>query len=172
MRDVVRFYSVTGEYGVFSNFAPYPIVLDGRRWPTSEHYFQAQKFEDRVSQEAIRKVASPMVAAQRGRDRRRKLRRDWERVKLGVMRRAVEAKFTQHVELRAVLLATGDALLVEHTADDDYWGDGGDGSGSKSPRPHLDGGPPGRCGAPVTSLRGDRGERAGGAARRRATRST
>lgn len=130
MRDVVRFYSVTGEYGVFSNFAPYPIVLDGRRWPTSEHYFQAQKFEDRASQEAIRKVASPMVAAQRGRDRRRKLRRDWERVKLGVMRRAVEAKFTQHVELRAVLLATGDALLVEHTADDDYWGDGGDGSGS------------------------------------------
>ncbi len=83
-----------------------------------------------MSQEAIRKVASPMVAAQRGRDRRRKLRRDWERVKLGVMRRAVEAKFTQHVELRAVLLATGDALLVEHTADDDYWGDGGDGSGS------------------------------------------
>jgi predicted NAD-dependent protein-ADP-ribosyltransferase YbiA (DUF1768 family) len=28
-----------------------------------------------------------------------------------------------------VLLATGDAELVEHTTNDSYWGDGGDGSG-------------------------------------------
>jgi predicted NAD-dependent protein-ADP-ribosyltransferase YbiA (DUF1768 family) len=27
------------------------------------------------------------------------------------------------------LLATGDADLIEHTATDAYWGDGGDGSG-------------------------------------------
>lgn len=126
---VVRFYSVTAEYGEFSNFALYPIMLRGRRWPTSEHYFQAQKFADVATQEEIRKVASPAVAAQRGRDRRRKLRRDWERVKLGVMRQAVEAKFRQHDDLRALLLATGDAVLVEHTENDDYWGDGGDGSG-------------------------------------------
>jgi predicted NAD-dependent protein-ADP-ribosyltransferase YbiA (DUF1768 family) len=30
---------------------------------------------------------------------------------------------------RVVLLPTGDALLVEHTENDDYCGDGGDGSG-------------------------------------------
>ena len=30
---------------------------------------------------------------------------------------------------RALLLATGDAKLVEHTENDDYWGDGGDGRG-------------------------------------------
>jgi predicted NAD-dependent protein-ADP-ribosyltransferase YbiA (DUF1768 family) len=33
------------------------------------------------------------------------------------------------VELGALLLATGDARLVEHTENDAYWGDGGDGSG-------------------------------------------
>lgn len=126
---VLHFYSVSEELGQFSNFAPYPIVVGGRRWPTSEHYFQAQKFFDRASQEAIRTTGSPMVAARMGRDRRRTLRRDWERVKLGVMRQAVEAKFRQHPELRALLLATGDALLVEHTERDDFWGDGGDGSG-------------------------------------------
>jgi predicted NAD-dependent protein-ADP-ribosyltransferase YbiA (DUF1768 family) len=27
------------------------------------------------------------------------------------------------------LLATGDAILIEHTRNDDYWADGGDGSG-------------------------------------------
>jgi len=45
------------------------------------------------------------------------------------MREAVEAKFRQHDELRALLLATNDAILVEHTENDDFWGDGGDGSG-------------------------------------------
>jgi ribA/ribD-fused uncharacterized protein len=57
------------------------------------------------------------------------LRPDWEAVKVDVMRRAVRAKFTQHTELRAILLETADAILVEHTARDAFWGDGGDGSG-------------------------------------------
>ena len=39
------------------------------------------------------------------------------------------AKFSQHDELRAMLLGTGDAVLIEHTTKDNYWGDGGDGSG-------------------------------------------
>jgi N-glycosidase YbiA len=128
-RPTIEFYSVTAEYGELSNFAPYPITLKGKRWPTSEHYFQAQKFAAPRDQEEIRGANTPMLAARMGRDRKRKLRRDWERVKVGVMREAVEAKFRQHAELRALLLATGDAKLVEHTENDDYWGDGGDGRG-------------------------------------------
>jgi ribA/ribD-fused uncharacterized protein len=45
------------------------------------------------------------------------------------MHEVVLAKFTQHPSLRELLLSTGDALLVEHTAHDSYWGDGGNGSG-------------------------------------------
>jgi N-glycosidase YbiA len=45
------------------------------------------------------------------------------------MRAAVLAKFTQHDDLKEILLGTGDALLIEHTTKDSYWGDGGDGSG-------------------------------------------
>ncbi len=45
------------------------------------------------------------------------------------MFKAVRAKFTQHPDLRARLLATGNAELVEHTKNDAYWGDGGDGTG-------------------------------------------
>jgi N-glycosidase YbiA len=128
-RPVIRFYSVNDDYGAFSNFARYSIRLKGKRWPTSEHYFQAQKFADAREQEEIRCASTPMLAAQWGRDRKRKLRRDWESAKLGVMREAVEAKFRQHADLRALLLATGDAKLVEHTENDAFWGDGGDGSG-------------------------------------------
>lgn len=127
--DVVRFYSVNDEYGVFSNFAPYPITLRGKRWPTSEHFFQAQKFTNARDREEVRAANTPMLAARMGRDRKRKLRRDWERIKIGVMREAVEAKFRQHVDLGDLLLATGEAKLVEHTENDDFWGDGGDGSG-------------------------------------------
>lgn len=70
-----------------------------------------------------------MIAARMGRDRKKKLRRDWESVKVEVMRKAIRAKFTQHDDLRAILLSTGDAKIVEHTEKDSYWGDGGDGSG-------------------------------------------
>jgi ribA/ribD-fused uncharacterized protein len=125
----VKFYSVGDEYGVFSNFALYPIKLDGETWPTTEHYFQAQKFADAAYRKKIRTANSPMLAARLGRDRKQKLRRDWESVKVSVMRAAVTAKFTQHADLQAVLLATGDLKIVEHTENDAYWGDGGDGSG-------------------------------------------
>ncbi len=128
-KPVIRFYSVNAEYGELSNFALYPITLKGKRWPTSEHYFQAQKFVAARDQEEIRNANTPMLAARWGRDRKRKLRRDWERAKLGVMREAVEAKFRQHDELRVLLLGTGDAALIEHTENDDFWGDGGDGTG-------------------------------------------
>jgi N-glycosidase YbiA len=127
--DVINFYSVSDDFGQFSNFAPFPIYLDSERWPTSEHYFQAQKFADEVYRQKIRKARSPMQAARLGRDRKQRLRPDWEAVKDGIMRRAVMAKFTQHEELRALLLSTGEAKIVEHTENDDYWGDGGDGSG-------------------------------------------
>lgn len=126
---VIRFYSVAADYGFLSNFAPYPIVLDGKRWPTSEHYFQAQKFDTAKDRDAVRAAGSPMLAARVGRDRKRKLRRDWESAKVAVMRKAVGAKFRQHESLAAMLLATGTAKLVEHTESDSYWGDGGDGSG-------------------------------------------
>lgn len=126
---MIRFYSVTDEYGEFSNFAVFPIVLRGAAWPTAEHYFQAQKFRDPKVQEAIRTASSPMLAARLGRDRKKTLRKDWESVKVGVMREALEAKFRQHDDLRRLLLSTGSAKLVKHTENDSYWGDGGDGSG-------------------------------------------
>jgi ribA/ribD-fused uncharacterized protein len=126
---VIQFYSTKGEYGPFSNFSAYHLFLKGKKWRTSEHYFQAQKFAGTSHETEIRMASSPMNAARMGRSRKRPLRRDWESVKNSVMREAVMAKFTQNKELKALLLSTGDATLVEHTANDSYWGDGGDGTG-------------------------------------------
>ena len=126
---VINFYSTTGEYGCFSNFSKHAVHLKGKRWPTTEHYFQAQKFAGTVHEEDVRACKTAREAANMGRSRKLPLRRDWESVKDGVMLEAVRAKFTQHEDLRETLLGTGDAKLVEHTVNDSYWGDGDDGSG-------------------------------------------
>jgi N-glycosidase YbiA len=127
----ISFYRVNEPYGCFSNFSPHPIVLDGKEWPTTEHYFQAQKFVTTAPDyaEKIRLAPSPMKAAQWGRSRKAPLRSDWESVKDDVMRRAVYAKFKSHPEIRDVLLATGEEKIVELTTTDMYWGVGSDGTG-------------------------------------------
>ncbi|RZU49347.1 hypothetical protein EV385_1092 [Krasilnikovia cinnamomea] len=105
-------------YGCFSNFSSHGFDLDGHWWPTSEHYFQAQKFVGTRHADLIRRTASPVRAAELGRGRALPLRRDWERVKDDVMRRAVAAKFAAHADIRAILLDTGNAEIVEDTGTD------------------------------------------------------
>jgi len=125
----ILFYSTSTEYGEFSNFARFPIVLKGKKWPTSEHFFQAMKFSSVSDRDEIMMAKTPSEAARRGRDRKKKLRRDWESIKVQTMREAIKAKFTQHPDLCELLLSTDEAILVEHTDTDNYWGDGGDGKG-------------------------------------------
>ena len=126
----IEFYSVGEAYGEFSNFSAHPIKMAGKVWPRSEHYFQAMKFLDRNDREKVRKANSPAIAARMGRSRKLKLRPDWQAVKLDVMYRAVKCKVEQHQDVRELLISTGDAKIVEHTANDSYWGNGGDGSGA------------------------------------------
>jgi predicted NAD-dependent protein-ADP-ribosyltransferase YbiA (DUF1768 family) len=39
----IRFYRETDvPYGIFSNFSPHPITINGLEYPTTEHYFQVQ----------------------------------------------------------------------------------------------------------------------------------
>jgi ribA/ribD-fused uncharacterized protein len=127
--SMINFYAVSETYGYFSNFSLHPVRLKGKTWPTSEHYFQAQKFAGKADEEEVRQAKSPMIAARMGRSRKRPLRKDWESVKDSIMHEVVLAKFTQHADLREILLGTGESLLVEHTGNDAYWGDGGDGRG-------------------------------------------
>ena len=86
-RHVIFFYSTKDAYGEFSNFAAFPIEIDGRIWPTSEHYFQAQKFAGTEHEELIRTTLSPMTVAKIGRDRGRPLRADWEEARTALCAR-------------------------------------------------------------------------------------
>lgn len=128
----IYFYKADEPYGCFSNFSPHPVVMDALRWPTSEHYYQAQKFSgtpDAHLGEIIRQAATPEQAAALGRDRSRVVRSDWERVKCGVMYDVVRVKFQSHPEIQSVLLGTGDQFIVENSPTDYFWGCGRDRSG-------------------------------------------
>ncbi|CAF4072362.1 unnamed protein product, partial [Rotaria sp. Silwood1] len=124
------FYHHTEPFGEFSNFYPSPIELDGYTWPTTEHYYQAQKFiSNKTHFQNVLQLPKPIAALLYSRKHRSAIRSDWEQVKDEIMLKACMAKFEQHLWPRVLLLSTGDRQLVEHTRKDSYWGDGGDGSG-------------------------------------------
>lgn len=125
----ILFLKIAEPYGCFSNFSRHPIVVDRKEWKTTEHYYQAQKYEDPELQERVRLSKSPWVAAQIGRDTGLPLRKDWEQIKEDIMKNALWFKINQHQDVKDTLLSTGDNEIVEHTPRDSYWADGGDGSG-------------------------------------------
>lgn len=130
MHMIIKFYNQDKLYGEFSNFYKSAIIVDNIVFPTSEHYFQAMKYNHNKEYfEKIRTAKSAGMAAKLGRNRNYPMRSDWEKVKDEIMMVALKAKFTQHTNLKKLLLDTGDAILIEHTKNDSYWGDGGDGTG-------------------------------------------
>lgn len=148
---VIEFYDPKeAPYGVFSNYASSPIIIDGISYPTVEHYYQAEKFRGpEASQRSldyatlISKQSTPNKARIFGLQKtgggykwRTDLnaaiieyqdltyRSDWEIVKEEVMHKALLAKFSTNPSLRKILLDTGNAEIREHTKRDFYWGDG------------------------------------------------
>lgn len=130
LNGTIFFYHSDQSWGVLSNFSQHAIFIGGRVWPTVEHYYQGQKFAGTPNEETIRCCQTPMRAKLHANaiaiERRR---RDWPIVKETVMLGGLRAKFGQHPDLADQLLRSGDRLLVEHTRNDAYWGDGGDGTG-------------------------------------------
>lgn len=113
--------SFAGEYRFLSNFYPSTIFFDGFRYPTVEHAFQAAKTADNAAKQKIATTQSALRAKSLGRQVR--LRKDWEAVKVGVMRQCVALKFESHPDLAEMLLDTGNAKLIEGNSwNDTYWG--------------------------------------------------
>lgn len=103
----------------FSNMSPTPILIDGKEWPSVENYYQAMKTLNLNEREKIRK-ASPSESKYLG--RRVTLRRDWENVKVSIMKQAVTLKFEQHPDLLQKLLATKGPIIEWNNWNDRIWG--------------------------------------------------
>jgi ribA/ribD-fused uncharacterized protein len=123
MQSSLPFWSQgEAQYRYLSNFFPAPITLEGKQWPSVEHYYQAQKCLDASTQERIRQASTAREARSLG--QAADVREDWPQVKVQVMARALKAKFTQHPELGEQLLATGECHLIHYAPWDSYWGTG------------------------------------------------
>lgn len=106
-----------GEYRFLSNFYPATVEFEGITYPTVEHGYQSAKTLDLAERKRIAALPTPADAKREG--RKLKLRDDWDTAKFDVMERCVRCKFTHDADLRAKLLATGDAILEEGND----WGD-------------------------------------------------
>lgn len=130
----VWFYSTKHpEYAVFSNFHNTEIVVDGRAYQSVEHYFQAMKFDvptptpaQVAHKQQIISAKSAASAAKLGRRRDVPISTTWDTDRVLVMKRALQAKHEASETFREVLKSTGDAIIVERSPFDRYWGDGCD----------------------------------------------
>lgn len=120
-RDPMRIDGFFGQYRFLSNFWHAQVVLYDVPYPTVEHAFQAAKSTDPEFQKRIREAPTPGEAKKLG--RQAPIRPDWESVKIDFMRFLVWNKFSTNEDLKAKLLATGEAELVEgNNWGDVFWG--------------------------------------------------
>lgn len=132
MSKRILFYGGRGPRGFLSNFhetRPITVEIDDEMITarTSEALYQAAKFPAGSAQRRA-VLAAPTPARAKALGSRHGARADWDDVRVDVMRTVLRAKFADPA-LRALLLATGDAQLVEDSPRDAFWGAGAGGAG-------------------------------------------
>lgn len=120
--ETITFFNLEDPYGCLSNASRHAIYLDGIHWKSVEHYFQTAKFEKPDIKNSVYRADTPGQARRLGRKHRRHQRSDWHDAKVGVMREALVAKTRQHADVRASLLVTTPARLVQSAEAGSYWG--------------------------------------------------
>ena len=116
-----------GEYKTFDNQAEYPIQINDTKYPSVEHYFQAQKaleFDDKEIYEKIMKTPSGKAVKALGKKVRNFIKELWDSKRLEIMMKGIRAKFIQHPELQKQLLETGNKKIGEADPRNTYWGIG------------------------------------------------
>ena len=103
-----------GKYRFLSNFYEAPVSYNGIVYTNNEAAFQAQKDPARQKE-----FADLNASEARRLGRRVTLRKDWEQIKISVMKGIVRAKFEQNPDLADKLLDTEDSYLEEENS----WGD-------------------------------------------------
>lgn len=118
------------DFYVLSNFSAFMVEWKGKWFQTAEAAYQWEKFPDHPQlQEIIRNCQSAHEAYKLAQDSIDFLRRDWNEVRVAIMRDILRVKARQHEYVRRKLLATGDRELVENSWRDGFWGWGEDRAG-------------------------------------------
>lgn len=111
----------------FSQWYHAPFNIDGVTYPTAEHFMMAQKaqlFGDTAIFEQITHAKHPKQAKDLGRKVANFNEKIWNEKRFDIVVTGNLAKFSQHAELKAFLLNTGNRVLVEASPYDKIWGVG------------------------------------------------
>lgn len=123
--ELITFSKTKDPYGEFGNMASgYPIkVHDGPVWPSSEHLYQACKFQDEgIRQQILAQKNAYLMKQNVARPNQHKMRADWDEIKDSVMEWCVSLKLVQNPSVLQTLHGTGNAIIVEYSTKDHYWG--------------------------------------------------
>lgn len=111
--------SFTGEHRWLSNFAPAGVRYNDIWFPSTENAYQAAK-SLLVTDQHDFSLITPGQAKRLGKTK--KIRGDWDEVKLAVMESLLRQKFTIPL-YRLRLAATGDCSIIEGNSwGDTFWG--------------------------------------------------
>lgn len=113
--EEIRFYRANEKpYGAFSNLYRCTVTFEGQEFPTAEHAYQAGKAAKKNVREWILSAPTPGLVAMAAHGLYTwDIVPNWSRIKFDRMRAVLKAKFTQHEDLRMLLLSTGEKRLVE-----------------------------------------------------------
>jgi N-glycosidase YbiA len=124
--------------GFMSNASNFPVTIEGKRWPTAEHYISAKMFEGTMYEEKIRQASTVaqvrrmirprfilvrdeegMMVKRQGygtaKDEYYHMRQDWNNVRTKIYQKAIKTKFSQHPSLISKLLETGDSEIIDNS---------------------------------------------------------
>ncbi len=110
------------EFYIFSNFSSFKLDWKGYDWMTSEHAYHSEKFGDKDILEKLKATRSAHDAMKLAYSNRDKYRKDWDEIKLKVMKDILRAKVEQHPYVKKKLLESGNKELIENSWRDSYWG--------------------------------------------------
>lgn len=105
-----------GQWRFLSNFYETPITYEGVTYPSVENAYQAAKTISQEERLAFRNITSKQAKSL---GRKVKIREDWEKLKIKVMRDLIYEKFTRNRKLYSALVLTGDSYIEETN----WWGD-------------------------------------------------
>ena len=121
---MIFFYKEFGPLGYLATYSNHGFFKDGIWWKTTEHFYQAQKFNDVDIRMKIAKAVTPKEASNIGRDRSLPIIVNWEEIKKDVMLTGILEKFRQNNDILYKLISTCDEEIVEETTKENFWGCG------------------------------------------------
>lgn len=127
---LIWFANKKNKYTYFlSNDYPIKIKIWGKKFRNAEAAFQAAKFLHQPKLAEKFSKLSGSEAIELSLKHSYEQRPEWHHYKENTMLEVLRAKFTQHPRMKELLLATGDAYLLNRDKNESYWGDGKEGRG-------------------------------------------